>query len=225
MQQDPSAFDRLSVTDKIVSTLAARIVRGEIAPGSRLLQDRIAEEFGVSHVPVREAFRKLEAQGLARNEPRRGVTVPPLEAQGIEELVLMREALETAALREAMRREPGRPLDAARQWLREGEKAKDVFALEHANQEFHRELVRPCGMPRLLAAIDELHRSSARYLFACWDKLNWKPRSNKEHQALLEAVARGDADTACTLLRDHIREAGASLVAALARQAAPKGGR
>ena len=60
---------------QIARALADRIISGTLEPGARLRQDHVAEEFGASHVPVREAFRLLEAQGLAKNEPRRGVRV------------------------------------------------------------------------------------------------------------------------------------------------------
>ena len=68
-----------TIASRISRVLADRIIRGELAPDARLRQDHIAEEFGTSHVPVREAFRRLEAQGLAINLPRRGVRVasPP----------------------------------------------------------------------------------------------------------------------------------------------------
>lgn len=205
-----------SVTDHIVGALAQAIVRGGIAPGTRLRQDAIAHEFGASHVPVREAFRRLEAQGLVRSEPRRGVYVPPLDPRGVEELVLMREVLETAALREAMRRAPGAGVDAARRLLHEEAGTTDVFALEDLNQRFHAALLAPCGMPKLLASIRELHHGSARYLFACWTALDWSARSHREHRRLLSAVARGDEDGACEELRAHIRGAGAALTRALA---------
>lgn len=205
-----------SVPDQIAGALARAIVRGEIAPGTRLRQDEIAERFGASHVPVREAFRRLEAQGLVRSEPRRGVHVPPLDPRGVEELVLMREALETAALREAMRRGPGAGVEAARRLLHEEEKTTDVVTLEDLNQRFHVALLAPCGMPRLLATIRELHHASARYLFACWTSLDWSGRSHREHRRLLSAIARGDEDGACRELRAHIQGAGAALTRALA---------
>ena len=69
-----------TLAGRIARTLADRIVAGTIAPGTRLRQDHVAAEFRASHVPVREAFRRLEAQGLVDNEPRRGARVPPLGA-------------------------------------------------------------------------------------------------------------------------------------------------
>ena len=74
--QDPSPKARNeTIAARISRVLADRIIEGEIEPGTKLRQDHIAEEFQTSHVPVREAFRRLEAQGLAVSEPRRGVRV------------------------------------------------------------------------------------------------------------------------------------------------------
>ena len=71
--RDDSGQD--TIASRISRALAERIIHGELVPGSRLAQDHIAEEFGASHVPVREAFRRLESQGLVASEPRRGVRV------------------------------------------------------------------------------------------------------------------------------------------------------
>lgn len=86
---------------RIGRELARRIVSGEIAAGTRLRQDHIAAEFGASHVPVREAFRQLEAQGLAKSEPRRGFRVAGFSLDDLREISEMRAALEVLALRKA----------------------------------------------------------------------------------------------------------------------------
>ena len=86
---------------KISHALAARIISGEIEAGARLRQDHIAEEFGASQVPVREAFRRLESQGLVESEPRRGVRVAGFSADEVREVAEMRAALEALALRHA----------------------------------------------------------------------------------------------------------------------------
>ena len=83
-----------TIASRISRVLADRIIRGEIAPDARLRQDHIAEEFGTSHVPVREAFRRLEAQGLAVNLPRRGVRVASFDLKEVREVAEMRAALD-----------------------------------------------------------------------------------------------------------------------------------
>lgn len=209
-----------SIAGRIAAALSDRIVSGTLAPGVRLMQDHIAEEFQVSHVPVREAFRKLEAQGLIVSKPRCGVRVSELDPAVVLEVTEMRAALETLALRVAMPHLAPRDLEVARVALVEGEASDEIHVWEAANRRFHRALVAPCGMPRLMAAIDDLHRSDARFLFATWKDLDWQPRSDAEHWAILDAVALGEAGTACRLLEAHVREAGKALIDRLRDEAA-----
>ena len=75
-----------TVASRISRALAERIIHGELVPGARLAQDHIAEEFGASHVPVREAFRRLEAQGLVISLPRRGVRVASFDLKQVREV-------------------------------------------------------------------------------------------------------------------------------------------
>ena len=201
-----------SVAGRIATALSERIVSGALAPGARLMQDHIAEEFQASHVPVREAFRKLEAQGLIVSKPRCGVRVSELDPAVVLEVTEMRAALETLALRLALPHLTERDLDVAREALVEGEASDQILIWEAANRRFHRVLTAPCGMPRLMASIDDLHRSDARFLFATWKDLDWQPRSDSEHWAILDAMRIGDGETAGRLLEDHVREAGQALI-------------
>ena len=200
-----------TVAGQIARALADRIVGGAIAPGTRLRQDHIAVEFRASHVPVREAFRRLEVHGLVQSEPRRGVRVPPLDPAAVIEVTEMRAAMEGLALRHAFARIGPADLAAARAAIEACEASSDIQALEAANRRFHRALTAPCGMPRVMASIDDLHRASARILFATWRELDWQPRSDEEHQACLGAIERGNRATALKLLETHIRDAGHAL--------------
>ncbi len=204
-----------TVAARITEILAARIVSGAAAPGERLRQDHVAAEFGASHVPVREAFRQLEARGLATSAPRRGVRVSPLDTASIVETTEMRAALEALALRHAVGRIAERDVTKALAAVREAESSRSIADFEAANRRFHHALLAPCAMPRLLAAIGDLHRVSARYLFAAWRDLDWRERSEREHRAILDAVGRRDAEAAASILAEHISAAGEALVAAL----------
>lgn len=212
-------FDQ-SVSGRIARALADRIISGELAPGSRLMQDHLAEEFAASHVPVREAFRKLEAQGLVVNKPRCGVSVSLLDPGLVLEVTEMRAALEGLALHHALPRLSADDLAAARQALVEGESSEQIADWEAANRRFHLAIIAPCRMSRLIASINDLHRSDARFLFATWKQLDWQPRSDTEHRAILAAVKRGDGRRARDLLEAHIRAAGKALVERLRRTAA-----
>jgi len=212
-------FDQ-SVAGRIAQALAQRIISGALAPGSRLMQDHLAEEFAASHVPVREAFRKLEAQGLVVRKPRCGVRVSHLDPGVVLEVTEMRAALEGLALHHALPHLSSRDLDAAYQALVEGEASDQIADWEAANRRFHLAITAPCGMPRLMASISDLHQSDARFLFATWKQLDWQVRSDTEHWAILDAIKRGDEERARALLEAHIRAAGKALVERLRSTAA-----
>jgi DNA-binding GntR family transcriptional regulator len=194
--------DTLAV--RISRVLADRIIAGDIEPGARLRQDHIAEEFGASHVPVREAFRRLEAQGLAVSEPRRGVRVATFDLSEVAEVAEMRASLEVLALHHAAPHLAAAVLDEAEAASRTGDEARDVRTWEAANRRFHRLILEPCGMPRLLATIDDLHAASARFLFANW-RSDWEAHTDHDHRAILAALRREQVEEACTILARHAR--------------------
>lgn len=210
-----------SLASLVAQRLADRIVIGALRPGQPIRQDHIAAEFGASHVPVREAFRKLEAQGLLVSEPRRGVRVAPINPAAVFEVTQMRAALEVLALRHAAPKLSPKDLDAARAALADGEGGSQLSVWEEANRRFHRAITAPCGMPRLMSAIDDLHRVSARFLLAIWTDLSWQPRSNAEHRVIIARLEQADARSAATALRHHILGAGQALLAQLSDRAAP----
>jgi DNA-binding GntR family transcriptional regulator len=202
------------VAARIARVLSERIILGELEPLAPLRQDHIAVEFKASHVPVREAFRRLEAQGLAVSEPRRGVRVAPLDPSSITEVSAMRAALETLALRHAI---PNMAHDdvVALERILDRERATsrdDLLALEQINRSFHAALAGPCAMPRLLAAIEQLHHASSRILIAMWKRLpEWQLQSASEHEAIYRAARDKNVEEACKLLETHILGGGASL--------------
>ncbi|HUH48648.1 MAG TPA: GntR family transcriptional regulator [Mycoplana sp.] len=193
-----------TIASRISRILADRIVTGDLAPGTKLRQDHFAEEFGASHVPVREAFRRLEAQGLVVSEPRRGVRVASFDLKEVREVAQMRAALEVLALRHAAPHLTSSILDEAEQATVAGDNSRDVRSWEDANRRFHRLILTPCGMPRLLAAIDDLHAASARFLFATW-RSEWEVRTDHDHRAILAFLRQGKIDNAAAVLERHVQ--------------------
>ncbi|PSM17842.1 GntR family transcriptional regulator [Nitratireductor sp. StC3] len=192
------------VAARIGRELAERIISGRIGAGARLRQDQIADEFGASHVPVREAFRRLEAQGLVESEPHRGVRVAGFSLEEVREVAAMRAALEVLALRNAAPHLTKAILDQAEEATRAGDQAGDVQAWEDANRAFHRLIITPCGMPRLLRTIDDLHIASARFLFSGW-RAEWETPTDRDHRAILAALRAGDIDAATAVLARHVQ--------------------
>src|SRR5258708_4479328 len=202
-EMQPLDNDR-SITGQIARALAHRIVTGVLAPGAPIRQDRVAEEFRASHVPVREAFRKLEAQGLVVSEPRRGVRVAPLDPATVMEVTEIRAALEVLALRRAVPNITEADLSAAGAAQSDAEASPDIAVWEAANRRFHRALAAPCAMPRLMANVDDLHQVSARFMFATWQELEWQPRSDDEHRVILAQLRARNLDGAASALEHHI---------------------
>ncbi|MCA0027998.1 MULTISPECIES: GntR family transcriptional regulator [unclassified Mesorhizobium] len=193
-----------TIAVRIGKVLADRIISGAIEPGARLRQDHVAEEFNTSHVPVREAFRRLEAQGLAVSEPRRGVRVAAFDLGEVKEVAEMRAALEVLALRHAAPHLTSAILDRAEEASKAGDKSRDVRSWEEANRAFHRLILTPCGMSRLLATIDDLHAASARFLFAAW-RSEWETRTGQDHRAILAALRQGNTESAAATLGRHVQ--------------------
>ncbi|HEV7305015.1 GntR family transcriptional regulator [Ensifer sp.] len=192
-----------TLASRISRALAERIISGLLMPGERLRQDHIAEEFGASHVPVREAFRRLEAQGLAVSEPRRGVRVASFDLKEVREVAEMRAVLEVLALRHAIPHLTAAILDRAEAATVAADTSRDVRSWEAANRAFHRLILEPCGMPRLLAAIDDLHAVSARFLFTAW-RTSWEARTDHDHRAILAALREGRGEDAAKILERHV---------------------
>jgi Transcriptional regulators len=192
---------------RISRTLAERIISGNISAGAKLRQDHIALEFSASHVPVREAFRLLESQGLVVSEPRRGVRVAAFTMEEVKEVAEMRAALEVLALRHAAPHLTQAILSAAEAATQAGDKAADVQTWEEANRAFHRLILAPCGMPRLLKAIDDLQMASARLLFSGW-RAEWEAPTDRDHRAILAALRAGDIEQATAVLARHVQWVG-----------------
>lgn len=193
-----------TIADRIYTALSERIVTGQLPAGEKLRQDHIAREFDTSHVPVREALLRLEAHGLAYSQPRRGTRVSALDPAEIREVIEMRVTLEVLALTHAFARFTESDVKAAEAARTACDEAADMANWERLNRQFHRIILSPCAMPRLLAAIDDLHIASARHLFANW-KHQWRPRADKDHAAIVQAMLRRDAAAGCEILRRHLR--------------------
>lgn len=193
-----------TIADTIYHSLSERIVAGDLPAGEKLRQDHIAREFDTSHVPVREALLRLEAHGLAQSIPRRGTRVTALDLGEILEVIEMRVSLEILALTHAIAKQTQDDVDAAEAARLACDEAEDMQSWEVLNRNFHRVILTPCSMPRLLATIDDLHIASARHLFANW-KHRWTRRVDKDHAAIVQAMGRRDTTAACEILRRHLR--------------------
>ncbi len=202
-------------TAALAAALRTEIADGRLAPGSALRQDDLAGRFGTSRIPVREALRLLEAEGLVTYPPNRGAIVAVVSPQEIQEMLEVRIALECHALRMAVPLAAGSDIDDMRRILHAYDAAPDAGAWSAMNWQFHWALYLPCECRRLLDAIERNFKqfsSAARMQISA---LSGKERPQREHWKLLTLVENGKADQAAALLADHIRDTQRSIRAKL----------
>jgi DNA-binding GntR family transcriptional regulator len=198
--------------EMITHALRTAILQGRYQSGEPLRQDRIAEEFGISKIPVREALVQLRTEGLITFSPNRGAVVSELSQEEVDEIYTMRIALETKALERAI---PGLgPADLIRAQgvLDIMDTETDQARWSELNWEFHATLYQAARMPRLLTTIEMLHNNVARYLVIYLKRLGAQPQSQKEHRAILDSIRRQKADRAVDLLQQHLERASKRLV-------------
>ncbi len=201
-------------TQMVAAQLRARIISGELAAGQPLRQEAIAEAYGVSRMPVREALRLLQAEGFVEMVLNRGASVAAIDARDLAEIHEMRVVAECLALRHAVPELTESRIDLAERVQDELE-AAPIEAFGVFNKRFHMTLYEACARPRLLAHISLLHDAADRYLRIAIRQLDYASRSGREHRELIAACRRRDIPAAQEILRSHIEEAGSALLAAL----------
>lgn len=197
-----------------LEAIRERILSGAYPEGEPLRQDAMAEELGVSKIPIREALRQLEAEGLVIFNPHRGAVVSSLSLDEIDEIFGLRAGIETGLLRRAIPRLDSEHLARAAEILERYEHAlrvRDVLAYGAINWQFHSTLYDPAARPVALGIARRLHQQADRYLRMQLALTHGEDRANIEHRAILEAARRHDVRRASALLRDHILAAGRAL--------------
>jgi DNA-binding GntR family transcriptional regulator len=199
-----SPIPRLTLSRQIRDGLIRRIVSGELDPGERLVETKIAEDFGTSQAPVREALRELEGIGMVETRPRRGTFVRHFIQQTLRESYVVRAALEEAATRLAL---PAGtlPVDALRAdvtAMREAAARGDVQAVGSASVSFHRHVIDAAHNGLLKHAWEalQIEARTAVTLLAVEPDLH---EVAEEHDELLAVLLSGDLARACRLTRDH----------------------
>jgi len=200
-----------STSAVVLEALRREILRGQLKPGERLLQDAVATRFGVSQTVAREAFRALVQESFLVAEPRRGVSVAEMSAEEVDEITQLRSDLESRVLAWAVPRMSATVIDMAEKTLRELDKARSVNQIILLNARFHQLLYAPSARPRTLAMIETLRHGFERYLRFAWEATNHLEQSQQEHRELLRLCQEKAVGPACELLRTHILATGEKL--------------
>jgi DNA-binding GntR family transcriptional regulator len=217
------AIPRQTLTAAVADRLRDKILRGELREGEQLRQHTIAAEFDVSRIPLREAFRQLEAEGLIKIIDHRGAVVAALSPDEIEELFDIRAALESITLRRAVPRLTNRDFERAEEALTAYEQAlndeSDFDVWGELHWQFHSTLYAAANRTRSQALIQMTNNNADRYirLHILFSRSAHR-HSKDEHRAILELCRQRDADAACKLLERHITRAGRDIKEFIKRQ-------
>jgi DNA-binding GntR family transcriptional regulator len=191
--------------EQVYRRVREAILTGEISAGTAMSQVALADELGVSRTPLREALRMLQSEGLVDAQANRRVTVRPISATDLEELVVMRVALETEAVRLSVPRLEPEDLAALAGRLAEMAhfaEAKDYARWQAPHGAFHRGLTRPAGA-RVNAQLGQLSDHAERYrrVHIARSPKAWQTEGHRE---ILDAAKAGDRELAAALMADHL---------------------
>lgn len=214
-----TSFAHKQLWESVSEALRDGILDGQIPAGSRLVESDLAERFGVSRGPIRDALRELARGGLALDIPRRGTFVSSLTETDLEEVYVIRRAIEEAAVRLAVAKAAEADVAEMFEVLAEVEGAygrDDLTAAWEADMAFHRTYCRLSGNGRLLALFDQLASQTVllmRTAVAAHESLAWTPPL-EFHRHIAESIARRDVAAAIEAVGVHYRYTEDRLVAA-----------
>ena len=191
---------------QVLSELRRVIASGAVPPGSPIPLDDVAAFFGVSLIPVREALKTLLGEGLLEHQPRLGYTVTALSQAELDELYVVRGALEAAAI-EAAVRQSGRAdherATAIHEALDRAVAADDAAAFQRASREFHEALLAPCRMPRLLHMLDIAWNLTEPVQTMMRTTEEDRAGMREDHQHMLDAFVARDAEALKAVAEAH----------------------
>ena len=193
--------------EMVYEELKMQILKGSIIPGTRMMEVELAEEMGVSRTPIREAIRKLEKEGLVTIEPRRGAYASMISTEDMVEILEVRQDLEGLAAYFAADR-------MTEEQMKELRKESDSYndAVKRGNMEdmirhdtrFHHIIVESCRNKILVQMIEQLQELVLRFRYIYYDNFRRAENMPEEHEAILTAIAEGNADKARAAADIHI---------------------
>lgn len=213
MVSHSSKASPLTAPEKVTQALRTAITTGVLPAGAQLRQTEIAAQYKVSRMPVREALRQLEAEGLIVVYPGRGAFVNRLTTAEIEEIYEIRILLESHALRQAYPALSPAILAQAEALLEQLEAAEDGLTFGKLDEAFHRAIYTPAQRPRLLNLISTLRNQVTRFLYMASPMQNYQADSLQEHRKILDACQSGDLEAAVEALEIHLDNSAKMIIA------------
>lgn len=207
----PTQIPRATFASMVGERIRSSIIDGSLLPGSQLNEVELAASYGVSRGPVREALQRLIQEGLLRSAPHRGVFVPVMSSDDIDDIYLAREALETAAVR----RIAGTPraesackeLDRIVGAMTKAESAGDWETVANRDLDFHTELVASAGSQRLERMFTTVISETRLCLSVLTTADGAREDLVDEHRRVSERIREGDTEGAVAVLKKHFDDA------------------
>jgi DNA-binding GntR family transcriptional regulator len=191
----------------VFENLKQAIIRGDLAPGDRIVETQVAEALDISRTPVREAIHKLEREGLLKKLPKGGFTVMSLSREDIEETFGIRSVLESYAARLAALKHHDDELKPLEEKIKEFKtclQKGDTDALPKINTEFHNLLYALSRSPKLVRMINDLRDQIFRFRKILLKIDHMPEASNEDHRKMLAAIRKRDVTKVEELVRQHI---------------------
>lgn len=205
----------LTLREKILETIRDAIMTGALRPGEKVAEPDLAERFGISRTPIREAFRQLETEGYLTVIPRKGAVVTSFSPRDVEEFYAIKSILEGYAARRACENLTEKELDrlrAVNEKLRHLADDGDIRHFFRVHNDFHELFLKAADNEKLSDLVTNLVRKFQRLRFASLSLPGRMHVSVQEHDKIIEAFKRRDADLAETLVRKNAEYGGRVLM-------------
>ena len=195
------------LSQKVYRALKTEIIKGSLKPGTKLSEGKIAKQMEVSRTPIREALRELAAEGFVKISPNQGVVVSNASVEDVQEVLQIRGVLEGLAARLATKminEEEIKELEKYQKRMEYYTNEDDVLAFSEMDAEFHGLILNICGNNRLIQIRKNLSDQAHRYRIRSLSVPGRLKYSLKEHQEIVEALKRKNAEQADRLSQKHI---------------------
>ncbi len=197
----------LPLRDVVFNTLRQAILRGELKPGERLMEIKLANKLGVSRTPIREAIRKLELEGLVLMIPRKGAEVAEITEKSLRDVLEVRKALEELAVQLACDRMTKEGILELRKAAKEFEASldsEDVTKIAEADVAFHDIICQSTDNQKLVQLVNNFREQMYRYRVEYLKRKECYPQLLREHEAIIEAIESSSRETASEIMGQHI---------------------
>lgn len=207
MKLNMNLNEYLPLRDVVFNTLREAILKGELVPGERLMENALADRMGVSRTPIREAIRKLELEGLVTMIPRKGAEVAKITEKDIRDLLEVRATLEALAVRlacEKMTQETIDKLIFLKNEFVRAAKIKDVDLIIHKDIEFHDAIFAATGNDKLIQIVSNLREQIYRFRVKYIQEMKDYQVLIEEHEKIVECIKNHDIKAAESIAIYHI---------------------